>query len=114
MQKKINILIILGVQIFFAPLCFANSYLTMITTPPENYEPYTPTYHPIPKKNLYYNSNIRTSSPVVEDPTYKIQAWARSEANPYSPLTIKEDVQNFIFAVETIALGGLIYLIHKH
>ncbi|MBR5599069.1 MAG: hypothetical protein IKW39_03415 [Alphaproteobacteria bacterium] len=106
--------IIIGAEIFFAPMCYANSYLTMITTKPDNYEPYTPKYPPIPQKHLYYNSNTVTNSPVVTDPTHKIQAWARSKEHPYDPITLKENMQNIILTVETIALGGLIFLMHKH
>ena len=107
--------IILGVQIFFAPSCVANSYLDMLTTPPKNHIPYTPPQYQVALKNdLYYRSNITTPSPVVTDPAPKSAAWEYSKAHPYNPLSIKEDIQNIIFAVETVALGGLIYLIHKH
>lgn len=107
--------IILGVQIFFAPSCSANSYLDMLTTPPKDHVPYTPPqYQVVTKNDLYHRSNIITSSPVVTDPSLKIAAWEYSQTHPYNPLTIREDIQNIIFAVETIALGGLIYLIHKH
>lgn len=99
---------ILGVQIFFAPNVYGNSYMAMLTTPPENYTPYQRIE--VPAHDLYYRSNIKTKSPVMTDPAEKIAAWEYSEAHPYNPNTFKESIQNFIYAVETIAFGGLIYL----
>lgn len=102
------------VQILFAPNVYGNSYMAMITTPPANYtqSDHHHVYRPIttPPNDLYHRSNVLTQSPVVVDPSEKIAAWEYSEAHPYNPNTFKESIQNFIYAVETIAFGGLIYL----
>lgn len=102
------------VQILFAPNVYGNSYMAMITTPPADYtqSDHHHVYRPIttPANDLYHRSNVLTQSPVVVDPSEKIAAWEYAQAHPYRYSTFKEDLENIVYAIETIALGGLIYL----
>lgn len=110
-------IIVLMLSLVKLPSAYANSYLEMITTAPENHETETiPTADKIPAAplNWWYDSRIVTSSPVVVSPYPKYYAWAHSKAYEDLYDDTHEHIQNLIYAVEGGLVGWGLYEIYKY
>lgn len=96
----------------------ANSYLTMITTPPEGYVPEEYHVQKAERLPLWYDDRIVTSAPVVASPLPKYLAWKRAKANEAHFRYVRDDMQNAINFVGGVVTARLAYDIwgphHKH
>lgn len=121
---KIAVSIILVSLAFLASPAYANSYLQMLTTPPENYPVDTSSENedyfsdeaqtPNIKDNLWYDSRLITSAPIVVSSKPKYQAWLRSKTYPKRyELRTKEKLQNTLYIAEGLLLGAALYLLYK-
>ena len=104
----------------------ADSYMDLITTPPEGWEEESSRVQPSVgvssyqvrqpiQSDLWYDSRIKTKSPVVMSSYPKYLAWVRAqtESNYYD--YTHDYMQNLIYATEAGLLGWGIYeLYHSH
>ena len=114
MKLKLKIFsITLLVQLFIAPITYANSYLDMITKEPQNQviKQANPNsiYQPKPYKYLWYDNRIETKSPIVTSPYPKYLAWKKAKQNQHKYYSYKNALQNTIYTLETIAFGAFVY-----
>lgn len=109
-------LCLLGVV--FAQTAEANSYLDMITTPPEGYVETEPEVSAAEHSPLWYDGRVQTVSPVVTSPLPKYLAWQRAKAFEDSCAYVRDDVQNAIYFLSGAAVARLAYDIwgpyHRH
>ncbi len=96
----------------------ANSYLKMITTPPEGYVEETLSVPVAERAPLWYDDRIQTVSPVVVSPLPKYLAWQRAQAYDNDFSIARDELQNAIYFISGAALARLAYDIwgpyHKH
>ena len=100
----------------------ANSYLDMITEPPEGYEPEEKVFEEVENNtgskagaiNWWYDSRIKTRSPVVVSPYPRYYAWVRAKANEGRQNNTDEQIQNLIYAVEGGLVGWGLYEIYRY
>jgi len=103
----------------------ADSYMDLITTPPEDGEIVqveTPvsggtvyrSAEPIGATSAWYDSRIKTRSPVVVSPYPKYTAWLRSQVEEDFSNYTHDQIQNLIYATEAGLLGWGIYELYKH
>ena len=102
----------------FANTAMANSYLEMITTPPEGYVENAPVVTITERSPLWYDDRIQTTSPVVTSPLPKYLAWQRAKAYEDNFNYVHDDVQNVIYFLSGAAVARLAYDIwgpyHRH
>lgn len=114
-KTLIKTVIVIGASFLLAPLAYANSYLDMITKAPKDYistqTKYIPTTSNHTKPNTWYDSKISTKSPIVTSPYPKYLAWRQSKAIEDRYYNYKEDIQEAIYILETIALCSFIHKI---
>lgn len=100
----------------------ANSYLDMITEPPEGYEQEEQVVEEVEANtvskqgplNWWYDSRIKTMSPVVVSPYPRYYAWVRAKANEDRQNNTDEQIQNLIYAVEGGLVGWGLYEIYRY
>ncbi|MCM1324221.1 MAG: hypothetical protein NC218_08660 [Acetobacter sp.] len=96
----------------------ANSYLEMITTPPEAYVVENAVVQEVKTAPLWYDYRIETSSPVVTSSLPKYLAWQRAKAYENDFNYTHNDVQNMIYFLSGAAMARLAYDIwgpyHRH
>lgn len=96
----------------------ANSYLEMITTPPEGYMAEVSQHSVAERAPLWYDSRIQTSSPVVTSELPKYLAWQQAKAYENNFSYVRDDMQNAVYFLSGAALARLAYDIwgpsHRH
>lgn len=120
---KVVVSIVLAMFFISAAPAHANSYLQMLTTPPEGYVPETSSDDEYfsedleatnIKNNLWYDSRLVTSAPIEVSPYPKYKAWLETRKYDrqymYDP---KEQLQNILYAIEGILLVAGIYMLYK-
>ena len=113
--------VILVLEICAIP-AHANSYLDMITEPPEGDVQEENVFNDVQVNtnsqagaiNWWYDSRIKTRSPVVVSPYPKYYAWLRAKANEHRYDDTDEQIQNLIYAVEGGLVGWGLYEIYRY
>lgn len=112
--------------IFAAEICasiaHANSYFDMITEPPQGYTPEDEVFDEVKTNtssntgtmNWWYDSRIKTRSPVVVSPYPKYYAWAKAKADENKMDYTDTQIQDFIYAVEGGLVGWGLYEIYRY
>lgn len=110
-------LFILAVM-FGANSAAANSYLEMITTPPDGYVAEVANAQSVKAAPLWYDDRIQTSSPVVTSSLPKYLAWQRAKADEDNFNYVRDDMQNAVYFLSGAAMARLAYDIwgpyHRH
>ena len=115
--------ILVYLSVLVAP-AYANSYLQMITTPPEGVEVDANSAdvdyfsdiekHDTVKNNLWYDYRLVTSAPVVVSSYPKYKAWleTRKYQNQYE-FDMKETLQTALYIAEGVLLAFGVYTLYK-
>ena len=120
MNKKVVLVCVIILVMGVCSFAHANSYLEMITEPPENYEePESDIVDDVEmnapsKTNLWYDSRIKTQAPVVVSPYPRYYAWLRSKANEGREDNTHEQIQNLIYIMEGGLAGWGLYEIYRY
>ncbi len=111
-------LYIIAIMCFGVKSSLANSYLEMITAPPEGYEPQIALPQTVGHAPLWYDSRIQTSSPVVTSSLPKYLAWKRAKENEANFRYVRDDMQKMIYFFSGAFVARVAYDIwgpdHKH
>jgi len=121
---KVVVSIVLAMFFISVAPAHANSYLQMLTTPPENGvventsgEDYFPedVRNSSIENNLWYDSRLSTSAPIVVSSYPKYQAWLKTRKyqyqNDYDP---KEKLQTLLYITEGLLVGAGLYMLYKY
>lgn len=120
---KKAVVIYLSYLLSISSHAYANSYLDMITQPPEEQisdENVPPQFISLQISEEYTSpatTNNQTTSPVVSpmQEQEKYQAWLKSRQNIKNmPILSKDDLQNFIYTFEAGLLGVGLYEIYRY
>lgn len=99
--------------IFWVKTALANSYVEMITTPPPEAELSQPVSFEAPVRPfVWYDSRIKTSSPVVTSSYPKYAAWVRSMENENFIDNTRDELQHLVYMVEGGLLGLGLYEVY--
>ncbi len=110
--------IVLAAAVLVTNPAAANSYLKMITTPPEGYEAVRAEKLYPPTAPLWYDSRIQSTAPVVTSPLPKYLAWKQAKAYEDSFRYVRDETQDVINFLSGAVVARLAYDIwgphHRH
>lgn len=114
-----RLIIVIFATAFVSLTAQANSYVEMITKAPEGYVSESGVAdcalcagRAVQKPFTWYDSRIKTKSPVVTSPYPKYAAWVRSMENENLVENTREELQHLIYMVEGGLLGLGLYEIY--
>lgn len=121
-RKAVGVCEVILTMVMCTDFAYANSYLDMLTEPPEGYEQDELTSGSaviVPSSNAntldwWYDSRIKTSAPVVVSSYPKYYAWVRARADEDRNNYIDSQIQDFIYAVEGGLVGWGLYEIYRY
>ena len=111
MNNRVNIFsALIGGSLVLSPVAYANSYLDMLTTPPQGH--ISDLRNNVIKQNNNsgcYDDRDTVKFVITGEQYNKYMAYKNAERNNFYSFSLRDTLQDTIYFLETLAMGKFIY-----